>query len=398
MTMNERYIKLDLEAGRVYIRRDRAKTLGMVDAVIFDCDGVLLDVRGSYDEAISKTVVQIFEWLTGCRIPKKLVSKEIIFLFRRSGGFNNDWDIAYGILMFLICNLPKSLRERLEELMPLLLQEKNPTKRLFAARERISADAGKLHFDPPENLAAELKDFTRLLDATGIMSVDRAILESGIVSRAFYNLLRNFLHGSGKVGESIIATVFDEIFCGPILFRETYGFEPAVYYGRGMIENEKLIIKRETLSCLASLLGRKKLGIASGSKFKSAEYILKDSLSWFNPRAQIFLDDVERAESEYAKKGLKVNLKKPNPFSLLESAKGLEPFKLTLYVGDSMEDAIMVNEARKTDPRFLFAGVYKFTSVMEAALREFLKYECDLILPSVNELPAVIEASRRGNL
>jgi len=90
-----------------------------------------------------------------------------------------------------------------------------------------------------------------------------------------------------------------------------------------------------------------------------------------------------------------VNLKKPHPFSLLKAAEGFGSFGCALYVGDSMEDGIMVRKARKVDSCFLFAGVYLHTGPREVVLDAFLKSECDLVMPSVNELPIALEEVRR---
>ncbi|MBS7634043.1 hypothetical protein KEJ34_00850 [Candidatus Bathyarchaeota archaeon] len=389
----KKYIMFDMESGTAYIREDKARHLGMVDAVIFDCDGVLIDIRESYDRAIAKATSYVFENMTGCIMPKNLVSDKTIFLFRRSGGFNNDWDIVYGLTMFLLCEMPKEAREKLEKLMRLSICEKNLFRRLLMVKEGLSADRLDLR-SFLKKTAVKLEDFTNLLDVNGASSVDKAILSSGKISKEFYSLLKAFLHGYEKVGESILATVFEEIFCGPTLFKETYGAEPIFYSGRGMVENGKPIVNHDSLRRLSSILGGTRFGIASGGRFKPARRILCDLLEWFNPKAMIFLDDVEKAEGEYLERKIKVNLKKPSPFSLLKSASGLEPFNLALYVGDSMEDAMMVNEAARTDPRFLSAGVYEYSSVKEDLVREFINYGCDLILPSVNDISDVIEFIR----
>jgi len=392
--MLEKYAILNLESGAAYIRRDRIKNLKAIDAIIFDCDGVLIDIRNSYDKAISKAVAQIFEWLTGNNILEDMISPEIIFLFRRSGGFNNDWDIVYGILMFLICKLPKEAREKIGDLIRAYVDEKDAVKRLLAVRNKSYLNMGDYKVYLRKNLVSRLRDFTRLLDATGIASVDRAMLSSSEISDEFYNLLKSFLHGSGRISDSIIARVFEEIFCGSSFFEEAYGIKPEIYSGSGIIENGKPIIKHETLSRLSSMLGELKFGIASGSRLKSARHILGDILEWFSPKAQIFLDEVEKVEEEYAERGLMVSLKKPNPFSLFKSAEALEPFRFALYIGDSMEDAIMVENARIIDPNFLFAGVYEYTNLKDKAIEEFINIGSDLILPSVNEIPNVIDALR----
>ena len=389
----EEYITLDLGSGKAYLREDKAEDLRKIDSIIFDCDGVLIDIRRSYDKAIAKTVAYIFEGLTSYTIPENMVSDKIMFLFRRSGGFNNDWDIVYGITMFLICELPRSMLKKIEESIKSSIKEKDLLKRLSSIKEKMRLE----NFDlgsPLKNLIAKLEHFTKFLDVSGVASVDRTILKSRKVSESFYNLLKNFLYGSERVGESIIPTIFEEIFCGPTLFKEIYDVEPTFYHGPGMIENGKPIVSHESFKRLEKVLGGAKFGIASGSRFKSAQHVLRDLLTWFKPEAIVFLDDIEKAQKEYLKRGIKVNLKKPNPFSLLKSAKALEPFNLALYVGDSMEDAITVEEARKVDSRFMFAGVYEYSSMKDEFIKEFINYGCDLILPSVNDIWVVINAFR----
>jgi len=393
----ENYVVLNFNGKEAYIRMDRLSQLGKVDAVIFDCDGVLVDIRGSYNRAISKTSAYIFEGLTGCAIPVSLISDEVIFLFRRSGGFNNDWDTVYGILMFMLCGLPEKLRGELKERIEKVRWQHNPFRRLSAIREAVKREfkpeglSGKFF----KRMIDELKKFAELLNATGTYSVDRNLVGIAGTSESFvefYNVLKHFLYYPGDVGESIIATVFEEFFCGSKLFLETYRMEPKFYKGLGMVENEDVIIRHETLDHLTFVLGRANFGIASGSRLKPARYVLRDLLERFNPKASIFLDDTERAEREYSsKEGSKVNLKKPNPFSLLKAAEALNPFSFALYVGDSMEDAIMVWEARKVDPRFFFAGVYSYSSCEDALLHDFLKSKCDIVIPSVDELPLVLK-------
>jgi len=122
-------------------------------------------------------------------------------------------------------------------------------------------------------------------------------------------------------------------------------------------------------------------------------------LERFNPKATVFLEDIEAAEREATKnKGLRVNLNKPNPFSLLQSSKGLKPFSYALYFGDSMEDAIMVKEANKADSRFLFAGVYAYSDYKRDVVSDFLKADVEVILPSVNEFPTVLKAIKGGGM
>ena len=243
-----------------------------------------------------------------------------------------------------------------------------------------------------EETIKKLREFTKLLNSSGRRSVDENLLRTYGRSQdfhKFYALLREFLHGQEEVGRSIIATVFEEFFCGASLFKKIYGITPQFNSGSGLIDNGRLIIKPETLDSLISLLRGKNLGIASGSRREPAEYILNGLIEKFNSEALIFLDDVEEAERSLGK-----CLKKPHPFSLLRASEGLEGSRI-IYVGDSVEDVLMAREASRRNGKFIFAGVYRYTALEEDALRAFLEHKCDMILPTVNELPLILEELRR---
>ncbi|MEM1586399.1 MAG: hypothetical protein QXX99_06720 [Candidatus Bathyarchaeia archaeon] len=390
------YIKVGFDLGEAYVKESKLEDISRVDAVIFDCDGVLIDIRESYDKAISKATTWIFEALTGCRIPEELISSKLIFLFRKSGGFSNDYDIVYGLLMFLLSGMPISFLNELAGVIRALRHEGGVSKKIRAVMD--GKRAWSINFDA-NNLAAKIEKFTSMLDDTGVSSVDKSVLSSTNFPEEVYITIKDFLHGSKRVDEGIITTIFEEIFCGPELFERMYNIKPEIFHETGTIENSKVIVRSETLNKLSSLTGGGKFGVASGSRLASAKYVLGNTLEIFNPRALVFLDDVEEIEREYLSRGfLKVNLSKPNPYSLLRSAWALEPFRVALYIGDSIGDALTVNRANRLDPRFVFAGVYEYTGVKDKALKEFLKFGCDIISPSVNEIPYIIEAARRAGL
>ncbi len=60
-----------------------------IEAILFDMDGVLVDVSQSYHYAIKKTA----EFFTREEIPFSE-----IYLFKNKGGYNNDWDCTHAII------------------------------------------------------------------------------------------------------------------------------------------------------------------------------------------------------------------------------------------------------------------------------------------------------------
>jgi len=70
------------------------------DAIIFDIDGVLVDVTQSYEATILKTVNY---WLSQQSSNKKATSEDIRSI-RKVYGFNNDWDLSYRLFDILSNN------------------------------------------------------------------------------------------------------------------------------------------------------------------------------------------------------------------------------------------------------------------------------------------------------
>ena len=76
-------------------------------AIIFDLDGVLVDVSSSYRKAIEETV----QFFTG----KKVKANEIQEL-KENGGYNNDWDLTEELISKRGKTIPKSgIIERFQE-------------------------------------------------------------------------------------------------------------------------------------------------------------------------------------------------------------------------------------------------------------------------------------------
>jgi HAD superfamily hydrolase (TIGR01548 family) len=63
-----------------------------VDAIVLDIDGVLVDVADSYRRAIVETVE---------RVAGEAISDGDIQQFKNAGGFNNDWELTDGAVLFV---------------------------------------------------------------------------------------------------------------------------------------------------------------------------------------------------------------------------------------------------------------------------------------------------------
>lgn len=75
------------------------RRLADVDSIIFDFDGVLVDVSQSIMQVHGRTAAGYFARL-GWRNTDRMVTDTDVELFKLAGGFNNDWDLAYAWCLF----------------------------------------------------------------------------------------------------------------------------------------------------------------------------------------------------------------------------------------------------------------------------------------------------------
>jgi phosphoglycolate phosphatase-like HAD superfamily hydrolase len=166
------------------------------------------------------------------------------------------------------------------------------------------------------------------------------------------------------------------------LFPSVFEVKPILGIDKGLIEEEMLMLSYEDMENLYR--NEIKMGILSGRPRKSAIYRLKPFLKFFKEKAVFFLEDLIRDKSD---------LMKPNPHFLLEAAKELKPYKQIMYLGDSIEDALMVKRANERGLACLFGAVYKHDENLRL---RFMHMNSDLLLPSTRYLPKILEAIKNG--
>jgi len=373
--MNHRYIELQNGGDPVSVREDRLPWLADVDVVVFDCDGVLLDVRDSYSRAVAWTASTLVEAFTGAKLPEALFDERLNFAYKRTGGLNNDWDLTYALVMKILASSPEAAE--IDGLAKRSLGIDDMSRRLsFIEENQIDAVM------PLDVLYDDLISFAAKLDESGVESVDSQLTPP-------LRGVKQALSHPGQVGESMVSTLFEEAFSGVALFEEAFDL-PARFTGAqtGFVEKERIVITDETLDQLVEIIGGDRFGIASGSPANTARYALGAVVERFNPEAQAWQEDVEKAEEAAGRRGLG----KPDPYLLMLSAKPYQPFKRVLYVGDTLADVFM---AERAGDRYLFAGVYGCVAAGGEARRAFLDAGCDVVAHSVKDLPTVLRHARR---
>ncbi len=301
------------------------------DCILFDIDGVLVDIRKSYNAAIKKTVETMLKRIAG-KAYRNLVTDKIILKFRNSGGFNNDTDTSYAITLAMLVNPQKNVTEGRRWL------------------EQVAENANE----------------------SGYISVEKFL--------ATYEIKKwkNLLVYPAPVNESMMARMFDELFYGPELFRKQNHLEPKYWKGRPLINNDRLVVTKKTIQKLYNMFGCN-IGIVSGRSRLAAEYSLgKDIMKYFNPDACVFLEDEKR---EYAK---------PNTYAIKRAMQALNA-KSAVYAGDSAEDLLMARRAEKElEAKIAFVGIYGYSPQPARTIAKFKQEGVDSFCKSVNQLPNTI--------
>jgi len=299
------------------------------DSIIFDCDGVLIDVNKSYDTTINKTISYVLKEIADITVDTPLTN-EILLRFKSTGGFNDEIDITYsGILCFIA--------------------------------------AKKLNKDPAELILDVLNN----ADDSGITYIENFLnkIDVDIVD------IKSRLGYPSTDKNDLIHATFDQLFFGPELYSKIFQ-KKSNFSEKGFIENDNIIVNSELIEALKKKFNDK-IAIVTGRGLNAISSSLKETLNQFNVENSVFLEDESR------------DLAKPNPQSLIRAMKGLNS-KNCLYVGDSMEDMILAQKASELGFQTTFCGIYGSDKLPEMKKKMFIKKNIPFILESINFLPKAL--------
>ena len=80
---------------------------------------------------------------------------------------------------------------------------------------------------------------------------------------------------------------------------------------------------------------------------------------------------------------------KPNPKSLIESISAIDS-KCSLYIGDSMEDLLMVEKCKESGHDVSFCGIFGSSDEPDSKFELFQKNNAPIIIESIQELPKAL--------
>ncbi|MGV7226594.1 MAG: phosphatase [Nitrosopumilus sp.] len=312
----------------IYVDDSKIEILNEMDAVIFDCDGVLIDITKSYDLVIIKTTQYVLE--NFAKINDAIdIDFKIIDGFKSTGGFNDEVDLTYAAIISLV------------------------------AANKLKKDQTSFIFDVIKNS-----------DSTGIVSVEKYIEKQVSISD-----IKNQLSYPGAHHSNPLYQIFDQLFYGPELYKKLFN-NTSKFSEPGLIEQDDVILNDDLTHQLQKKFNSK-IAMVTGRGKESVRYSLKSLLSKFDLNNSMFLEDESR------------ELAKPNPQSLLNSIQGMNS-NFSLYVGDSMEDFIMAKKTTELGHKTIFCGIIGTSKNPKAKLELFEKNDAILVVDSIHQLPKVL--------
>ena len=299
------------------------------DSIIFDCDGVLVDIRNSYDDAINKTISSIMKELFDDDIGDVVTSK-IHFGLKSVGGFNDEVAVVYAVVMTLV------------------------------GSKKLDIQFEKLIIDVINNA-----------NESGINSIDAYFVKKNIDLTD----IKSKLDYENSRKESYIHRIFNQLFYGPSLYQEIFN-EKSTFSQSPLIDLDKIILDENLILKLKNRFGKKITTVTGRGKF-AFSYSLKNFLNNFDMKNSVFLEDRP------------LEMAKPNPKSLIETISAIDA-KCSLYIGDSMEDLLMVEKSKESGYDVSFCGIYGSSDEPESKYELFQKNNAPIILESIQELPKAL--------
>ena len=313
----------------IYISDDMIQKIQKFDSIIFDCDGVLVDIRNSYDYAINKTISAIMNELFNEKI-SDIVNSKILYGLKAAGGFNDEVAVVYAVVMTLVASKKSNLKFE------------------------------KLIIDVIDNA-----------NESGINSIDNYFINQNIDLKEIK--LKLDYENSRKI--SYIHRIFNQLFYGPKLYQEIFN-EKSQFSEKPLIDLDNIVLDDNLMSKLKARFGNKISTVTGRGNF-AFSYSMKNFLNNFDMKNSVFLEDRP------------LNLAKPNPKSLIESISGINS-KCSLYIGDSMEDLMMVEKCKEHGYDVSFCGIYGSSDEPELKYELFQKNKASFILESIQELPKAL--------
>ncbi len=312
--------------------------------LLFDLDGTLIDVSGSYDFAVTQTVRLYCEKVAGLTVEGGLATYRELAALRSAGGFNNDWDLATGLTIWA----------------------------LYKAGDRgtrATIDGG-VYRDLPSVI-------DRIRAAGGGLA--------GLAECVAPTTMRQVEHDGSTIETSRIVRIFQEVYLGE-QFQSVYDVPNEYWDGPAARRRERPLVSGAVLAELGRLGAQ---GVVTGRPGLEAKLAVSMLSEWLSPTVVVSDDDLVDSDGRH-----RPDWRKPagEPLRMaLEQIDGADG-KVAIYIGDLPDDVVAVQNARRLTGRRIYSIGCAYGAADSPARAELLRsVGADRVVLVPDELPAVVD-------
>ncbi len=322
--------------SELFIKQELFKLLPSCDAILFDIDGVLLNVAQSFRAAICDVTQHYAVHHLEIANNHPLLTAEETEFFKFAGGFNDDWDLTNAAVMLVVAKMTQT-----------------------GARDALSI----------YEMAPTWRDYTTSIKRAGggLVRAEGVILEMLTPSQR-----RDFARA---INFKLVIRLFQEFYGGDDACAELYGFKPEYVHGDGYYQRETVIIDPDLLP------KGLKYGVVTGRSLPETKLALHHAkLLQKIPEAHWITPEI--------------GFKKPDGHTLVKARDALD-FKNGVYIGDIMDDLQTVLNYRelKGSGKGRIAGAIALSGPSgDAHKQQFLEAGADIVTPDVNTFLGYLKA------
>jgi HAD superfamily hydrolase (TIGR01548 family) len=326
--------------GKTWLTPEAVELLPKVDSLIFDIDGVLIDITDSIRAVNSLTADYYFGQIQNWGPTEGLLLSSDVELFKNAGGFNNDWELSNAVAILYLYKWFHYGKTTVAELRAL-----KPT----------------------------IPEYTdEIAKRGGWLKAAVSIIEELATPGEFQQIKQHW-------NPELIVQIFQELFAGD-LCKELYHFEPSLLdhsTHRGLIYKDRPIVN---LSKLPSHLN---LGVVTGRCLTEAVAALRlIGMSGLLPANHMVTDDD--------------GIKKPHP-RILQKVADRMGTHVGIYVGDTLDDlrTVQLHQAQQQEGDATIISCQVLTGPGGHTTPElFAEHKAEIIAESVNDLFDLLQTKR----
>lgn len=328
----------------LFIKQDLLKLLPLLDALILDVDGVILDVSRSYREVICDVVQHYAVEKLGLQDTGRLLEPEEIEGFKAASGFNSDWDLTLAAVVLVVAK-----------------------KAISGARDTMAIREAEPSWP---SFTETLRRRQNPLVAAGLDTAEKTVLEMLTPGQR-----RDF---ALELDRRLVVQLCEEMYGGEDACQSLYGYAPQHLHGEGYYKRERVLLDK-------ALLPPVPLGLLTGRTTNETRLAMRFARleKEIPPENWVTEDD---------------GVRKPDAKTLLLCQEKMK-FKNALYVGDTSDDWRTVENYResKSSGRARIWGAIVLSGPGGAAPRQdFLEAGTEIVAPDINTLLGYLKHALRG--